>query len=83
MIVDAILNFFLSPILLLLDNLPTLEISVNVDFTKFFEYITLISSVIPLKELIPILIIKIAITSFSIIWAIVLRVKSFIPTMGA
>ena len=83
MIVDAILNFFLTPILLLLDSLPTLEISVSVDFTKFFEYITLISSVIPLKEILPILYIKFALLGFSILWAIILRVKSFIPTMGA
>lgn len=83
MIVDAILNFFLTPILLLLDSLPTLEISVSVDFTKFFEYITLISSVIPLGEILPILYIKFALLGFSILWAIVLRVKSFIPTMGA
>lgn len=83
MVTDAILNFLLTPLLLLLDNLPTLEISINVDFTKFFEYITLISSVVPLQGLLPIVYIKIALVTFNIIWAIVLRVKSFIPTMGA
>lgn len=83
MIVDAILKFLLSPFLLLLDSLPTLEISVDIDFSKFFEYITLISSVIPFREIMPIIGIKIAVLSFSILWAIILRAKSFIPTMGA
>lgn len=83
MILDLIINALLSPILLLLDSLPTLSLGNVADFSVLFNYITIISAVVPIKQLLPILLIKFAISSFGIIWAIVLRIKSFIPTMGA
>lgn len=38
---------------------------------------------LPISALLPIIVIELAVMGFKIIWAIILRVKSFIPTMGA
>lgn len=38
---------------------------------------------LPIKGLLPIIVLGLALDNAQLIWAIVLRIKSFIPTMGA
>lgn len=84
MIVDAILDLILSIPLALLDTLPdiNLEISDNV-FSGMETFFANVAYALPVVQLLPILIISNALMLFRVAWAIVIRVKSFIPTMGA
>jgi len=84
MIVDAILDLILSVPLALLNALPdiNIEISENV-FNGMETFFGNVAYALPVVQLLPILIISNALMLFRVAWAIVIRVKSFIPTMGA
>ncbi len=83
MITDFIINLIMSLPLALLDSLPSVDVTIpeNV-FSSMTWLLSTINYLFPVKALLPILIISFSITTFKIAYAIVLRVKSFIPTMG-
>lgn len=84
MITDFIINVFCAIPNLLLDNIEviTLEIPENI-FNGFDSILNLLGFMFPVSGLLPILIISFSIKSFQLIWSLVLRIKSFIPTMGS
>lgn len=84
MIIDAILDLILKIPIAFLDALPNvnLEISENV-FNGMETFFGSVAYALPVVQLLPILIISNALMLFRVAWAIVIRIKSFIPTMGA
>ena len=85
MITEAIFSVILAPISALFGTigyvLPILTLPADfaAGVTLLFSYIAWI---LPLTELLPLFIFRIALECFNIFWKIVLRIKSFIPTMG-
>lgn len=83
MITEQILNIFLLPIITLINQLPTLELTINADLSVFVDYLSFANKVFPVAEVMPILMFKFfVVPTFAIVWSLVLRIKSFIPTMG-
>lgn len=85
MILDAILGFILAVPNFLLDSLTSIGSLVipNGAFDWWFNVFKVLNYVFPVWSLLPIIYITIAITGFSFVYSIILRVKSFIPTMGS
>jgi hypothetical protein len=83
-IAEIIVTALLSPFNLIISQLPTIsvELPYNVLSTVSGIFGTL-SYFFPIMELLPILVLNLAMDSFRIIMALIVRVKSFIPTMGA
>lgn len=83
MITDAFINVLLALPVLLLKALPNFSISFDDSvFDTLSNILQLVAYIIPVGGLLPILVISFALTAFKISWAITLRIKSFIPTMG-
>ena len=85
MIIEAILALLCAiPIMLLnsLTSITSLAIPEGT-FTWWYNIFDVLTYIFPVWAVLPILFITFAITGFSFIWSIILRVKSFIPTMGA
>lgn len=83
MITETLINTLLQPIIVLLANMETLSINIPrgvengiVSLTSGLAYI------FPMKSIIPIIGIRLGIQMFHISWSLILRIKSFIPTMG-
>ncbi|MDE5763515.1 MAG: hypothetical protein K2N49_00175 [Ruminococcus sp.] len=84
MITDTILNILFYLPLLLLKALPRINFSLPDDvFNGFSDFLSNVGYVVPMKALLPILASSLAISTFKISWALIIRIKSFIPTMGA
>lgn len=84
MITDKIIDVLLALPLLLIDSLPEVDFHIPDDIMNGVSVFLLnIAYFAPIKELLPILIISLSIKSFQIAWALIIRIKSFIPTMGA
>lgn len=83
MITEAILKFIFMPVNLLFDILPEVSFSLpdNI-FNGLKEILGLLGFVFPIKGLLIILATSISIKGFHILWALILRIKSFIPTEG-
>ena len=83
MITESIIDMFLLLPSLIISALPPLDISIP---SNLFDTVTSVfyglGYVLPLVGLAPIVGMELAISFFKIVIAIVLRVKSFIPTMG-
>lgn len=84
MIVEAIIDLLLSPIYLLVDVLPSMEFALIPDsaFNTLKTILIMCSAVLPVSLCIMLLQIKIGIVSLNLAYALILRIKSFIPTMG-
>lgn len=84
MITEGILNIlaFIPNALLNSMNGISLSIPDNI-FSGLDSIFNCLGFLFPISGLLIILTLSFAIKSFQIIWAIVLRIKSFIPTMGA
>lgn len=82
MITDALLDILLFLPNLLLDGLDVLSLvipeGVFDGLAKIFAFI----GWFPIKQLLPILVMSISVATFKITWALLIRIKSFIPTMG-
>lgn len=79
-IITSVIDFITGVI----DKLPNIEFSIPDNILDGFVYIAqYINYFVPVAELMPILAISVSLSVFHIVWAIVLRIKSFIPTMGA
>lgn len=84
MITEALINVFLFLPKLLLQSLPDIDISIPKDvFDTLQNFLLNLEYIFPIVELLPILVISISLSLFKIAWALVIRIKSFIPTMGA
>lgn len=84
MITEALINVFLFLPKLLLQALPDIDISIPKDvFDTLQNFLLNLEYIFPIVELLPILFISISLSLFKIAWALVIRIKSFIPTMGA
>lgn len=86
MITDVIINIiFLIPYGLLsaMDSL-NIVLSLPADMFEIIKDLTVgVNYVVPIERLMPIFVVMISLSVFKIVWAIVIRVKSFIPTMGS
>lgn len=84
MIIDSILNLIFGPLALLLDLLPDLDLEIPNDiYGPLEDAFEGVSYVFPIVPLLPIIISSTALSVFRVVWACVIRIKSFIPTMGA
>lgn len=86
MITEAILSLFLYPISLLFSGLDLVLPVINIPDGVFNGLGTLIGFAaffLPIGAILPIFIIRFGLTNFDLIWKLILRVKSFIPTMGS
>lgn len=85
MITDLIINVIFAIPYALLSSMQGLDFNLELP-SNFFNTLENLSSgvgyVIPVAKLLPIFVVTIALYSFRIVWAIIIRVKSFIPTMG-
>lgn len=83
MIIDTILKVLTLPVLLLIDGLQAFSFTIPVGV---FNGLSLLAKdlgyIFPVASLMPIIIMKLAFRVFSLFWTVVLKIKSFIPTMG-
>lgn len=83
MITETLIDLLLKPVLLLLDAMPVFSVSFpSVVFDPLVSIINTLGYVVPVKALLPILLISSLLKTAQILWAFIIRVKSFIPTMG-
>lgn len=83
MITDAILNVLLAIPLLLLNSLPSINIDLsNSPIDTIFSYFTMFNTIVPISDALIILSVFLVLYNFGFIWSLILRIKSFIPTMG-
>ena len=86
MITDIILNIIFSIPYVLLSGLDSLNFNLTFpeDMFEIIKDLTIgVSYVVPIVRLMPIFSTTISLMVFKIIWALVIRIKSFIPSMGA
>lgn len=85
MITDFILSILVMVPIGILQLLPNLEIDISINntvFEAFKDMVSCINYVLPLEILFICLGVKLAVRFWALPYAIVLRIKSFIPTMG-
>ncbi len=84
MITESILNILCFIPINLLNSMEGISISIpdNV-FNGLNSILGCLGFIFPIKGLLLIFTISFAIKSFQVIWALIIRIKSFIPTMGA
>jgi len=85
LIIEYILNFFFFIPRLMIYSLPNLAIFILPPDLKEHGYrlVYLSISIFPYAELLPLMILSITLMFAKVIVAILMRLKSFIPTMGA
>lgn len=83
MIFQPIIDFVLFLIDIALSNMDivSLELPANI-FSVFDALFGALGYLFPIKKLLPILLIDTMLNSSRLVMAIVVRIKSFIPTMG-
>lgn len=83
MITDTIINIFLALPRNLLALLPDVNFELpDVAFQELFDIISSLTWALPVVALMPILVISFMLQGFKIAWSLLIRIKSFIPTMG-
>lgn len=66
-----------------IEDLPDIEFAIPSGIWDGLEYIAYgVAYFLPINDLLPILYIDISLSIFHIVWATILRIKSFIPMMG-
>jgi len=84
MIIDAILGVLLAVPNMLLDGMGNIGITIPDGVFSFLSSVLpFLGYLLPIVALLPLMGIEMAVMIFKIVWAIILRVKSFVPTMGA
>lgn len=83
MITDAILTWFLVLPNLLIESLPVVSISIPDNVFDGLDKLCAFLGWFPIAQLMPILYYSITLSLFQAAWALIIRIKSFIPTMGA
>lgn len=67
----------------LLDSLPTLNFTIPVDiFTNIGGFFNGVAFFLPVSALLVLFQLKMLVLTFRIFWSLVMRVKSFIPTIS-
>lgn len=83
MILEFFMNFIKDFIFNTFDGMTSIDITISDDV---FEGLTILcenlSYVFPIKQLMPLVVIDFMLINFKLFWALFLRAKSFIPTMG-
>lgn len=85
MITDLIISILLVVPIAVLNTLPNLDINISFNdtvFEAFKDMVSCINYVLPLEILFICLTVKLAVRFWALPYAIVLRIKSFIPSMG-
>lgn len=83
MIMDTFLKLLTLPVLLLFDGLSALEFTIPVGVFNGLSILAKdLGYIFPISSLLPIIVIKFSLRGFSVFWTILLKIKSFIPTMG-
>lgn len=84
MIVDAILNVILAIPTLLLDFMGELSIEIPSGIISWLDsMVYCLAYLLPISTILVIIVVEFSLMGFHIAWAIILRIKGFIPTMGA
>ena len=84
MITDSLLNIFVDFVNSLIDMLPTVAYNLPPGILDTSEMLfSNIGYVMPMSGLMPLFVFLIALNNFKLILAIIVRIKSFIPTMGS
>lgn len=86
MITDVIFNilFFIPYGLLSALDSFNIKFTIPADMFEIIKDLTVgVNYVVPVDGLMPIFITMISLSIFKIVWAIVIRIKSFIPAMGS
>lgn len=84
MITKAILYVICSPILLLLDLLPSVSVTLPNDiFASMDSLFSSLGFILPMTSLCIIIASKITLKLAKITMALIVRIKSFVPTMGS
>ena len=83
MITDTLLKLLTMPVIILIESVSVIGFTIPVGV---FNGLLLLSEnlgyIFPISSLLPIFVLKILLRNARIVWAMVIRVKSFIPTMG-
>lgn len=83
MIFTAIINLFLNLFKGFINLLPTINITIPSGIcTTIANFFAGVTYFFPIRALLPILIFSISLVGFKIVYSLILKVKSFIPTMG-
>lgn len=84
MITDFILNILFFIPYSMVRTMPEVNISIpdNV-FNGIETFVCNVAYVFPIKMLLPIIFISVSVDVFNITWSLIIRIKSFIPSMGA
>lgn len=84
MLIDSFISIVFSPVYALLSLLPDIDLSLpdNI-FNSISSILSNVAYVLPVAPLLPILAISLSLSVFRSTWALIIRIKSFIPTMGA
>lgn len=84
MITEGILNILAFLPNLLLDSLGSISLSIPSNiFDGLNSIFNCLGFIFPISGLLVILGVSFTINNFQIIWSLILRIKSFIPSMGA
>lgn len=84
MITDTILRVLTNPLLLLIDGLSIVNITIPQGvFNGLNTLASNLGYIFPITSLLTIFGLKILLRNARNIWALIIRVKSFIPTMGS
>lgn len=84
MILDTLFRVLTIPLKALLSVLPSLNIEIPADvFLQINEFIKMACYFLPVKTIVVILGLKLAMWGFKITMSIIVRAKSFVPTMGS
>ena len=84
MITNAIVNVLLAPVLILVELLPAVDVSIpDTAFNNMASVFDCIGFVLPVSVICPVLVMRIGLKTARSVMALVVRIKSFIPTMGA
>ena len=79
----GISQFFNNLFLGFLNLLPNLDFVIPGNVVdSVCDFVSAASYLLPIKLLMPIVVFSFALATFRFVWAIILRIKSFIPTMG-
>lgn len=86
MIIETLLNIFLAPVMWLLSLLPTVDYDVLQNWEYIKEILVAIfggvGCILPMEEFIPLAAFQSSLWAFKLVYALVLRIKSFLPLWG-
>lgn len=83
MITKFIFDLLLFVPNLLLENMPTFSVEINEGVFDGLKHLFACIGFFPILQLMPILIAILSLRGARVLWALIIRIKSFIPTMGA